>query len=33
MAIGLDQSDSEREGCAVSVLTITSELKDWRGAI
>ncbi|KAI8464353.1 MAG: LuxS/MPP-like metallohydrolase [Monoraphidium minutum] len=31
--IGLDISDSGREGCAVSTLTITSEPKDWRGAI
>jgi hypothetical protein len=28
----LDISDSGREGCAVSTLTITSEPKDWRGA-
>ena len=33
VAIELDQSDSGREGCAVSTLTITSEPKDWRGAI
>ena len=33
IAIELDQSDSGREGCAVSTLTITSEPKDWRGAI
>ena len=33
MAVELDHSDSERVGCAVSVLTITSELKDWRVAI
>ena len=29
----LDISDSGREGCAVSTLTITSEPKDWRGAV
>lgn len=33
VAIELDQSDSGREGCAVSTLTITSEPKDWRGAV
>ena len=33
MAIELEQGDSEQEGCAVSMLTMTSELKDWRGAI
>jgi hypothetical protein len=31
--IELDISDSGREGCAVSTLTITSEPKDWRGAV
>lgn len=29
----LDISDSGREGCAVSTLTITSEPKDWQGAV
>ena len=33
VAIELDQSDSGREGCAVSTLTITSEPGDWRGAV
>lgn len=33
VTIDLDQSDSGREGCAVSTLTITSEPKDWRGAV
>ncbi|CAL8466878.1 g6414 [Coccomyxa elongata] len=33
VAIELDQSDSGREGCAVSTLTITSEPSDWRGAV
>lgn len=33
IAIELDHSDSGREGCAVSTLTITSEPKDWRGAV
>uniref|UniRef100_A0A061SA19 Insulinase (Peptidase family m16) family protein isoform 2 n=1 Tax=Tetraselmis sp. GSL018 TaxID=582737 RepID=A0A061SA19_9CHLO len=33
IAIDLDHSDSAREGCAVSTLTITSEPKDWRGAV
>ena len=32
IAIELDHSDSGREGCAVSTLTVTSEPKDWRGA-
>ena len=32
IGIELDHSDSGREGCAVSTLTITSEPKDWRGA-
>ncbi|KAK9810226.1 hypothetical protein WJX72_007002 [[Myrmecia] bisecta] len=32
IGIDLDHSDSGREGCAVSTLTITSEPKDWRGA-
>ncbi|KAL4457809.1 hypothetical protein ABPG75_012674 [Micractinium tetrahymenae] len=31
--IELDISDSGREGCAVSTLTITSEPKDWQGAV
>ena len=31
--IDLDHSDSGREGCAVSTLTITSEPRDWQGAI
>ena len=29
----MDHSDSGREGCAVSTLTITSEPRDWRGAV
>ena len=33
IAIELDISDSGREGCAVSTLTITSEPKDWKEAI
>ena len=33
IGIELDISDSSREGCAVSTLTITSEPKDWRGAV
>lgn len=33
IGIELDHSDSGREGCAVSTLTITSEPKDWRGAV
>jgi hypothetical protein len=33
VAIELDQSDSDREGCSVSTLTITSEPKYWRGAV
>ncbi|KAL3693392.1 hypothetical protein R1sor_007043 [Riccia sorocarpa] len=32
-AIELDHSDSGREGCAVSTLTITSEPRHWEGAI
>lgn len=31
--IALDISDSGREGCAVSTLTVTAEPKDWRGAV
>lgn len=33
IAIDIDVSDSAREGCVVSTLTITSEPKDWRGAV
>lgn len=33
VSIELDHSDSGREGCAVSTLTITSEPGDWRGAV
>ena len=33
IGIELDHSDSAREGCTVSTLTITSEPKDWRSAI
>ena len=33
IGIELDHSDSGREGCAVSTLTITSEPQDWRGAV
>lgn len=32
-AIEMDHSDSAREACAVSTLTISSEPCDWRGAI
>lgn len=32
IGIDLDHSDSGREGCAVSTLTVTSEPSDWRGA-
>jgi predicted Zn-dependent peptidase len=31
--IALDISDSAREGCAVSTLTVTAEPGDWRGAV
>lgn len=31
--IALDISDSAREGCAVSTLTISAEPADWRGAV
>ena len=33
ISIELDISDSGREGCAVSTLTITSEPKDWKAAL
>jgi len=33
VSIELDSSDAGREGCCVSTLTITSEPKDWEGAI
>ena len=33
MGVELDISDSGREGCCVSTLTITSEPRDWRGAV
>lgn len=33
MGIEIDTSDSGREGCAVSTLTISSEPRDWRGAV
>lgn len=33
ISIEMDHSDSGREGCAVSTLTITSEPADWRGAV
>ncbi len=32
-SIEMDHSDSAREGCAVSTLTILSEPCDWRGAV
>lgn len=32
MAITLDISDSGREGCAVSTLTVSAEPKDWQRA-
>ena len=31
--IELDHSDSGREGCAVSTLTITAEPRHWEGAV
>lgn len=33
ISIEMDHSDSAREGCTVSTLTITSEPKDWKEAI
>ena len=33
VGIELDQSDSGREGCSVSTLTITSEPANWQGAV
>ncbi|KAI5069253.1 hypothetical protein GOP47_0015554 [Adiantum capillus-veneris] len=33
IGIELDHSDSGREGCSVSTLTISAEPKDWRGAV
>ena len=33
ISIEMDHSDSAREGCTVSTLTITSEPKDWKDAI
>lgn len=33
IGIELDHSDSGREGCTVSTLTISAEPKDWRGAV
>lgn len=33
ISIEMDHSDSAREGCTVSTLTITSEPKDWKAAI
>lgn len=33
LSIALDISDSGREGCAVSTLTVTSEPADWQGAV
>lgn len=33
LSISLDISDSGREGCAVSTLTVSSEPNDWRGAV
>ncbi|KAF9601675.1 hypothetical protein IFM89_021727, partial [Coptis chinensis] len=32
-AIELDHSDSGREGCTVTTLTVTAEPKNWRSAI
>jgi hypothetical protein len=32
IGIDLDISDSGREGCAVSTLTVSSEPADWEGA-
>lgn len=33
ISIEMDHSDSAREGCTVSTLTITSEPKDWKAAV
>lgn len=33
IGIELDISDSGREGCAVSTLTVSSEPSDWEGAL
>lgn len=33
VAIEMDISDSGREGCAVGTLAVTSEPRDWRGAV
>lgn len=33
IGIGLDISDSGREGCAVSTITITSQPAHWKGAV
>ena len=33
ISVEMDHSDSAREGCTVSTLTITSEPKDWKDAI
>ncbi|MCO5603406.1 hypothetical protein L7F22_057556 [Adiantum nelumboides] len=33
IGIELDHSDSGREGCSVSTLTISAEPRDWRGAV
>lgn len=32
-AIELDHSDSGREGCTVTTLTVTAEPKNWQNAI
>ena len=32
-SIELDHSDSGREGCTVTTLTVTAEPKSWQGAI
>ena len=33
ISIEMDHSDSAREGCTVSTLTVTAEPKDWKQAI
>eukprot|EP00897_Mesotaenium_endlicherianum_P002978 jgi/Mesen1/2708/ME000168S01777 len=33
LGVELDHSDSGREGCAVSTLTVTSEPRHWQGAV
>ena len=33
MGVELDHTDSGREGCTVSTLTITAEAGNWQGAV